>query len=161
MDFRIGQGYDIHRLVPSDKDHKFVLGGIEIPFDKGFVAHSDGDVLVHAIIDALLGALALGDIGTFFPDNDVMYKNADSMKLLEEVDKMVKAKGYAINNIDATVICEKPKLRGHIFRIKQNIAQRLSLVLDKVSVKAKTNEKMDSVGEGLAVSVHAVVLLLK
>ena len=153
---RIGHGYDVHRLV---EDRRLILGGVEIPFEKGLLGHSDADVLLHAIADALLGAAALGDIGLHFPDSDPAWQDADSMDLLASVAKEVRRAGYAIGNVDATVICERPKLRPHIDAIRARLAQLLGVDVGQVSVKGKTNEGMDDVGAGRGLSVHAVALL--
>jgi 2-C-methyl-D-erythritol 2,4-cyclodiphosphate synthase len=158
MEIRVGSGYDIHKLA---RGGKFILGNVEIPFKKGFVAHSDGDVLIHSIIDAMLGALSLGDIGTHFPDNDPAYKNIDSSKLLEKTDELIKKNGYRINNIDSTVICEKPKLKSFILAIKKRLSEILSIDENDISVKAKTKERVDAVGKGKAVEVYTLVLLAK
>ena len=156
MDFRIGNGYDIHRLKEG---HKLILGGVLIPYEKGFVAHSDGDALIHSIIDALLGALALGDIGSHFPDNDEMYKNIDSSILLKKVLKIINAQNYEIVNIDTNIIAQKPKLAPYIPNIVDNLALLTNLNKNQISVKAKTNENMDSVGECKAIETNCVVLL--
>lgn len=157
-EYRIGQGTDLHVLV---ENRDFVLGGVSIPYEKGFKAHSDGDVLIHAIIDALFGALCLDDIGAHFPDNDPKYKNADSAKLLEEAVSIIRNLGWEINNLDSTIHAQAPKLRPHVLAIRENLAQILNISVDKVSVKAKTNEGVDAVGEKRAVSVDCVVLLYK
>lgn len=157
-EYRIGQGTDLHVLV---ENRDFVLGGVTIPYEKGFKAHSDGDVLIHAIIDALFGALCLDDIGAHFPDNDPKYKNADSVKLLEEAVSIIRNLGWEINNLDSTIHAQAPKLRPHVLAIRENLAQILNISVDKVSVKAKTNEGVDAVGEKRAVSVDCVVLLYK
>ncbi len=157
-EYRIGQGTDLHVLV---ENRDFVLGGVTIPYEKGFKAHSDGDVLIHAIIDALFGALCLDDIGTHFPDNDPKYKNADSAKLLEEAVSIIRNLGWEINNLDSTIHAQAPKLRPHVLAIREKLAQILNISVDKVSVKAKTNEGVDAVGEKRAVSVDCVVLLYK
>lgn len=157
-EYRIGQGTDLHVLV---ENRDFVLGGVTIPYEKGFKAHSDGDVLIHAIIDALFGALCLDDIGAHFPDNDPKYKNADSSKLLEEAVSIIRNLGWEINNLDSTIHAQAPKLRPHVLAIRENLAQILNISVDKVSVKAKTNEGVDAVGEKRAVSVDCVVLLYK
>lgn len=164
---RIGFGYDSHRFItakPNGEDgfaegRPLVLGGVTIPFDKGLAAHSDGDVLIHAIIDALLGAAALGDIGSHFPDTDEKWKGADSGKLLAEVVREIRAAGYKIGNIDATVICEQPKLRSCIDFIREHLAEVMNVGKGRISVKGKTNEKMDDVGAGVGIEVHAVCLL--
>lgn len=153
---RIGFGYDSHRFAEG---RPLVLGGVTIPFEKGLAAHSDGDVLIHAIIDALLGAAALGDIGSHFPDTDAKWKNADSTKLLESVVAEITATGYRIVNIDATVICEQPKLRPHVDAIRAKLSQLLNLSISQLSLKGKTNEKMDDIGAGVGIEVHAVCLL--
>ena len=157
-EYRIGQGTDLHVLV---ENRDFVLGGVTIPYEKGFKAHSDGDVLIHAIIDALFGALCLDDIGAHFPDNDPKYKNADSAKLLEEAVSIIRNLGWEINNLDSTIHAQAPKLRPHVLAIRENLAQILNISVDKVSVKAKTNEGVDAVGEKRAVSVDCVVLFYK
>ncbi len=157
-EYRIGQGTDLHVLV---ENRDFVLGGVTIPYEKGFNAHSDGDVLIHAIIDALFGALCLDDIGAHFPDNDPKYKNADSAKLLEEAVSIIRNLGWEINNLDSTIHAQAPKLRPHVLAIREKLAQILNISVDKVSVKAKTNEGVDAVGEKRAVSVDCVVLLYK
>ncbi len=157
-EYRIGQGTDLHVLV---ENRDFVLGGVTIPYEKGFKAHSDGDVLIHAIIDSLFGALCLDDIGAHFPDNDPKYKNADSAKLLEEAVSIIRNLGWEINNLDSTIHAQAPKLRPHVLVIREKLAQILNISVDKVSVKAKTNEGVDAVGEKRAVSVDCVVLLYK
>ena len=156
--FRIGTGYDIHKLVQG---RDLIIGGVKITHETGLLGHSDADVLVHAIIDALLGALALKDIGTLFPDTDKKYKNADSVLLLTQVYKLVKDKGYKIVNIDSNIICQKPKLMNYIEEMRKNIANTLNLELNQVSIKAKTNEKMDSTGNGIAIIANAVCLVDK
>lgn len=155
---RIGQGYDLHRL---EQGENLILGGVTLESDMGTVAHSDGDALIHALIDALLGAVALGDIGSHFPPSDNHYKNADSRKLLRETRDLVCGKGYRIINIDTTIILEAPKLRPHIDQMRAFLAEDLNLPVETVSVKAKTNEKVDAVGEGRAVEALAAVLLEK
>lgn len=157
-EYRIGQGTDLHVLV---ENRDFVLGGVTIPYEKGFKAHSDGDVLIHAIIDSLFGALCLDDIGAHFPDNDPKYKNADSAKLLEEAVSIIRNLGWEINNLDSTIHAQAPKLRPHVLAIREKLAQILNISVDRVSVKAKTNEGVDAVGEKRAVSVDCVVLLYK
>ena len=144
---RIGLGFDSHRLVEG---RKLVIGGTEIPFEKGLLGHSDADVLAHAVIDSLLGACALGDIGTHFPDSDTAYRGADSMVLLGKTAAMIRENGYEVGNIDATVIIERPKLAPYIPLMRQRIAQALGTDISSVSVKAKTNEGMGDVGEGRA-----------
>lgn len=155
---RIGQGFDIHKLVEG---RKLILGGIEIPYEKGLLGHSDADCLLHAIIDSIFGALALGDIGSHFPDTDIKYKDADSAVLLKEAVSIIKSKGFKIINIDSTIKIQQPKMRPHIDKIRENIAQITDLDIESVSVKAKTMEKMGIVGEGNAVICDAVVLLSK
>ncbi|MDO8527361.1 MAG: 2-C-methyl-D-erythritol 2,4-cyclodiphosphate synthase [Deltaproteobacteria bacterium] len=154
---RIGTGYDIHRL---EKGIPFLLGGVRIPYEKGAVGHSDGDTLLHAVTDALLGAAALGDIGQHFPDTDPKNKGKDSQYFLKEVAVLVEKKGFKIGNIDATIILQAPKLAEYIPAMRRQIASCLNLEVDQVSVKAKTNEKLDSLGNGEGVAVHAVVLLV-
>lgn len=156
--FRIGQGFDLHRLVD---DRKLILGGIEIPYHQGLAGHSDADVLLHAIIDALIGALALGDIGKLFPDNDKRFKDIDSRILLAQVQEEVISRGYRINNLDTTIIIEAPKLRPYIDAMRAEIARVLQLSMDDVSIKAKTSEKVGIIGRGEAVVAEAVVLLVK
>lgn len=153
---RIGLGYDIHRLV---KDRKLILGGVEIPYELGLLGHSDADVLIHSIIDAILGSVALRDIGYHFPDTDEKYKNANSLELLKETKKMLLNEGYKIINIDSNIICQKPKLSPYIEEMRKNISQALELKINQVSIKAKTNEKMDSMGNGLSISTNAIVLV--
>ncbi len=153
---RIGQGYDLHPLV---KGRPFVLGGITIPAEFGPAGHSDGDALCHALIDALFGALAAGDIGTHFPDTDPQWKGADSRKLLEMAYREVTTKGYELVNLDATILLERPKLRPHIPAMRETLAQIFHCRIDQVSIKAKTNEKLDAVGRGAAVAATVVCLL--
>lgn len=156
MNIRIGEGWDIHALVEG---RKLMLGGVHIPHNKGLLGHSDADALLHAITDALLGAAALGDIGTHFPDTDARFKGADSTVLLAEVARAVRERGYAIGNVDSTVIAQAPKLAPHIAAMRIRIAQVLGVELGQVNVKAKTAEKMGPVGEGMAMEARAVVLL--
>lgn len=156
--YRIGTGYDIHQLAQG---RSLIIGGIQIPNDKGLLGHSDADVLIHAIIDALLGALALSDIGTLFPDTDPKYKNADSKILLENVYHLVSEKGYQIINIDSNIIAQKPKMMPYIPKMREVLSKILNIDLSQISVKAKTNEKMDSVGLEKAIEAHACVLLEK
>ncbi|HSO73585.1 MAG TPA: 2-C-methyl-D-erythritol 2,4-cyclodiphosphate synthase [Blastocatellia bacterium] len=153
---RIGTGYDIHRLVEG---RKLVLGGVEIPFEKGLLGHSDSDVLAHAICDALLGAAALGDIGTHFPDTDPRWAGASSVDLLAHVVELLADRGYRVGNVDATVMAERPKLKPHVPAIRERLASVLEVHLDQVSVKAKTSEGLESVGRGEAIAAHAVALL--
>ncbi|MGN0497687.1 MAG: 2-C-methyl-D-erythritol 2,4-cyclodiphosphate synthase [Acutalibacteraceae bacterium] len=150
---RIGHGYDVHRLVEG---RKLILGGVEIPFELGLLGHSDADVLLHAVSDALLGAAALGDIGKHFPDTDPKYEGADSMKLLERVVELLAEKGYRVNNIDCTVIAQKPKLAPFIEQMKSNIASVCRVSGDQVNVKATTEEKLGFTGELKGISAHAI-----
>lgn len=156
--FRIGHGYDVHRLVP---DRRLILGGVDIPHETGLLGHSDADVLTHAVMDALLGALALGDIGKHFPDTDPAYAGADSLALAKEVTNLVTREGYEICNVDATVLAQAPKLAPHIPFMRQNIANALGISIDRVSVKATTEEKLGFTGEKLGIAAHAVCLLQK
>ena len=153
---RIGIGYDLHRLVEG---RKLVLGGVEIPFEKGLLGHSDSDVLTHAICDALLGAAALGDIGTHFPDSDPRWSGASSLNLLARVVELLAEQGFSVTNIDSTIIVERPKLRAHIDSMRQHVASVLNIPIDQVSIKAKTNEGLDSVGRNEAIAAHAVALI--
>ena len=155
---RIGQGYDIHRLVEG---RKLVLAGVEIPFEKGLEGHSDADVAAHAVMDSLLGAAALLDIGAHFPDTDPVYKNADSMKLMEKIKEKIKQKGFSIGNVDVTIIAELPRLAPYINEMKSNIARALEISPDNISVKATTNEKLDAIGKGEGMAALAVSLLYK
>ena len=156
MNIRIGHGYDVHRLVEG---RKLILGGVEIPWEKGLDGHSDADVLVHAIMDALLGAAALGDIGQHFPDSDPAYKGADSCTLLGRVNQLLRQKGYAIGNIDATILAQRPKLAPHIPAMRQRIAEVLGIEPDCVSVKATTEEGLGFTGSGEGIAAHAVALI--
>ena len=156
MDFRIGEGWDVHALVPG---RRLVLGGVDIPHGMGLLGHSDADVLLHAITDALLGAAALGDIGSHFPDSDARFKGADSEVLLTEAARRVRDKGYAIANVDSTVVAQAPRLAAHIPAMRERIAGALGLQLDQVNVKAKTAERLGPEGQGLAMEARAVVLL--
>lgn len=153
---RIGHGYDVHRLV---EDRKLILGGVEIPYEKGLLGHSDADVLLHALADALLGAAALGDIGQHFPDTDERYRGADSRMLLRSVADMLAERGFSVVNVDCTVLAQRPKLAPHIPRMRENIAADLGLPLDRVSVKATTEEGLGFTGEGKGIAAHAVALL--
>ena len=153
---RIGHGYDVHRLV---EDRKLILGGVEIPFEKGLLGHSDADVLLHAVMDAVLGAAALGDIGQHFPDNDPAYKGADSLQLTREVAKIIAAHGYRVGNIDATILCQRPKLAPHIPAMREKIADAFGLPVDAVSVKATTEEHLGFTGRGEGIAAHAVCLV--
>jgi 2-C-methyl-D-erythritol 2,4-cyclodiphosphate synthase len=158
MQFRIGEGWDIHALVEG---RTLMLGGVHIPHSKGLLGHSDADALLHAITDALLGAAALGDIGTLFPDTDSQFKGADSAVLLAEAARQVRDRGYEIGNVDCTVIAQAPKLAPFKPAMRARIADILGISIDQVNVKAKTAEKMGPVGEGLAMEARAVVLLFK
>lgn len=153
---RIGHGYDVHRLKEG---RRLILGGVDIPYEKGLDGHSDADVLLHAIMDAMLGALALGDIGKHFPDTDDKYKGADSIELLKQVGAIISRQGYRVGNIDSTVCAQKPKLAPYIDTMRQNIARALELDISQVSVKATTEEKLGFTGEGLGMSATAVCLL--
>ena len=156
MNFRIGEGWDIHALVAG---RKLILGGVEVPFHLGLLGHSDADVLTHAITDALLGAAAMGDIGTHFPDTDARFKGSDSAVLLAEAARRVREKGYEIGNVDSTVIAQAPKLMPHMSMMRANLAKALGVALEQVNVKAKTAEKMGPVGLGQAMEARAIVLL--
>ena len=153
---RIGQGYDVHRLVEG---RRLILGGVDIPHTKGLDGHSDADVLAHAIADALLGAAALGDIGKHFPDTDPAYKGADSLKLLSRVTEILGDHGFAVSNVDATVIAQAPKLAPHIEKMRENLAAAMGLPVDRVSVKATTEEKLGFSGRGEGISAQAVCLI--
>lgn len=153
---RIGYGYDSHVFA---ENRKLILAGIEIPYELGLKGHSDADVVIHAIIDSIFGALALGDIGSHFPDNDDKYKDISSIVLLEETVSIMKEKKYTIGNIDVTIILEKPKLRNYIDSMREKLSQILSTSIENISIKAKTNEKMDAVGKGEGIVVHCVCLL--
>lgn len=154
--YRIGEGYDVHKLVEG---RDLILGGVKVPYDKGLLGHSDADVLTHAIMDSLLGALSLGDIGLHFPDNDESFKGADSLMLLKEVKKMIDQKSAKISNIDATIMCEKPKLRPYVDAMRKNISDNLDIDIDKVSIKATTEEGLGFTGEGLGIKARAISLL--
>jgi 2-C-methyl-D-erythritol 2,4-cyclodiphosphate synthase len=153
---RIGHGYDVHRLVEG---RKLILGGTEIPYKKGLLGHSDADVLLHAVSDSLLGALALGDIGCLFPDTDPAYEGADSLLLLQKVVQKVHKEGYSIENLDATILCQEPKLRPYIAKMRQNIAKACLIEPEKVSVKATTEENLGFTGSGEGIAAHCVCLL--
>ena len=155
---RIGYGYDVHRLV---EDRDLIVGGVNIPFEKGLQGHSDADVLLHAIADGMLGALALGDIGTHFPDTDPAWHNANSVDLLSKVNNMVKEKGYVLNNLDATLIAEQPKFNPHIQKMQKIIAQTLQTKTENISIKATTNEKMGWIGRGEGIAAVVNVLLIQ
>lgn len=153
---RIGHGYDVHRLVPG---RKLILGGVEIPHTTGLLGHSDADVLTHALMDALLGAAAMGDIGHLFPDSDAQYAGADSLQLLRAVMERLRAAGYAVGNVDCTVLAQAPKLAPHILQMRKNLAEILGCGLDAVSVKATTEEGLGFTGAKEGIAAHAVVLL--
>ena len=153
---RIGHGYDVHRLVP---DRKLILGGVEIPNETGLLGHSDADVLTHAVMDALLGAAALGDIGKLFPDNDPAYKGADSLLLAAEVMNRITQDGWRVGNVDVTVIAQAPKLAPHIEKMRANLARTLRIDLSQINIKATTEEKLGFTGEKLGIAAHAVCLL--
>ena len=155
---RIGHGYDVHRLTEG---RRLILGGVEIPYEKGLLGHSDADVLTHALMDALLGAAALGDIGKLFPDNDDRYLGADSIRLLREVSRILWKKGWRLGNADCTVIAQRPKLAPHIAQMRKKLAEAMDADVDCVSVKATTEEKLGFTGEGLGIAAHAVVLIEK
>ena len=158
MNFRIGEGWDVHALVPG---RKLILGGVEVPHTLGLLGHSDADVLLHAITDALFGAAALGDIGRHFSDTDAQFKGADSAVLLAEAARRVRAKGFEIGNIDSTIVAQAPKLAPHIEKMRERIAQVLELDVEQVNVKAKTAEKLGPVGQQQAMEARAVVLLVR
>lgn len=153
---RIGHGYDVHRLTEG---RKLILGGVDIPYEKGLLGHSDADVLLHAISDALLGAAALGDIGKHFPPDDPNFLDADSVKLLKQVKTLISDKGYTVGNVDATIIAQKPKLLPFIEQMRNKIAEALSVSVDQISVKATTEEKLGFTGSGDGISAHAVALI--
>ena len=153
---RIGHGYDVHKLVEC---RPLILGGVEIPYEKGLLGHSDADVLLHAVMDALLGAAGLGDIGVHFPDTDMAYKGADSGKLLATVGEKISTAGYRVGNIDVTMIAQKPKLKEHIPQMKRNIAERLGIEDSRVNVKATTEEHLGFTGDGSGMACHAVCIL--
>ena len=155
---RIGTGYDVHRLT---EDRKLILGGVEIPYEKGLLGHSDADVLLHAVMDALLGAAALGDIGRLFPDNDDAYLNISSMVLLEQTARRLRGAGYAPGNIDATVVAQRPKIAPYIPQMRENIARVLQIPMDQVNVKGTTEEKLGFTGDGSGIAAHAVCLIEK
>ena len=156
--FRIGHGYDVHRLVP---ERPLILGGVTVPYEKGLLGHSDADVLLHAICDALLGALSLGDIGKHFPDSNEQFRGIDSSILLTKTADLVREKGWQIGNIDATIIAQAPRLSPYIEEMRKNIAVVLNLPTDTISVKATTEEHLGFTGEGLGIAAHAVCLLFR
>ena len=155
---RIGQGYDVHRLVEG---RKLILGGVEIPYEFGLLGHSDADVLTHAIIDALLGAAGMGDIGHHFPDTDPKYAGADSMKLLEAVMDKLKSAGWKVGNVDSTIVAQRPKLAPYLSLMQQNLADAMGVQLNQINIKATTEEKLGFTGSGEGMAAHAVALLLK
>lgn len=155
---RIGHGYDVHRLT---ENRKLILGGVSIPYEKGLLGHSDADVLVHAVMDSLLGALALGDIGKHFPDTDPKYKGADSIELLRHVTGLINEQGYTLGNLDATVIAQAPKLAPYIEQMRKNIADAIGCDISQVNVKATTEEKLGFTGDGSGISSHCVALLME
>lgn len=155
---RIGTGYDVHKLV---EDRKLILGGVEVPFEKGLLGHSDADVLTHAVMDSLLGAAALGDIGQHFPDTDPRYEGADSIALLREVRRILEEAGYRVGNVDATIICQRPKLAGYLPAMRENIAAALGIGVGQISVKATTEEHLGFTGRGEGISAQAAALLLE
>ncbi len=150
---RFGMGYDVHQLTEG---RRLIIGGVEIPFEKGLLGHSDADVLLHAVSDALLGAAALGDIGKHFPDTDERYKGADSLKLLQEVGRLLAEKGYAVGNVDATIVAQRPKMAPHIPAMRENIARVLNVTVDQINVKATTEEHLGFTGSGQGISSYAV-----
>ncbi|MCE3273902.1 MAG: 2C-methyl-D-erythritol 2,4-cyclodiphosphate synthase [Ramlibacter sp.] len=158
MDLRVGEGWDTHALVPG---RRLVLGGVEIPFERGLLGHSDADALLHAITDALFGAAGLGDIGRHFPDTDERFRGADSVALLKEAAARVRAQGWSIGNVDSTVVAQAPKLAPHIESMRARIAQALEIAPSQVNVKAKTAERLGPVGMGQSIEARAVVLLVK
>jgi 2-C-methyl-D-erythritol 2,4-cyclodiphosphate synthase len=158
LPYRIGHGFDLHRLEPG---LKLIIGGVQLEHDKGCAAHSDGDVVYHSVVDALMGALAMDDIGQLFPDNDPKYKGADSIIFLNEAAKRVAAAGYKVGNIDVTVILQRPKLSPHKLKVRQNLANALSIDISQVNLKGKTHEHVDSLGENRSIACHVVALLYK
>ncbi len=157
-DLRIGSGFDVHAFA---EDRKLILGGVEIPYEKGLAGHSDADVLLHAITDALLGALALGDLGKHFPDTDEKFKDTDSSILLKNVYDLIRTKNYTLSNIDSVLMMEKPKVAPYVFQMRQNIAKVLNVDVDRISVKATTTERLGFTGRGEGIAASAVVLLNK
>ena len=157
LPFRIGHGYDVHRLVEG---RALILGGVRIDYEKGLLGHSDADVLTHAIMDALLGAAALRDIGYHFPDTDAAYAGADSLKLAEHVAALLRQHGYAIGNIDATLIAQRPKIAPHIEQMRKNLSDALGIAMDQINVKATTEEHLGFTGEGLGMAAHAIALIV-
>lgn len=158
MSMRIGTGYDVHRLI---ENRKLILGGVDIPYEKGLLGHSDADVLIHAIMDALLGSVALGDIGKLFPDNDNSFKDISSILLLQRVGALLKEKGFTVVNIDSTIIAQRPKLAPYIEKMRHNIAEALNISPDDISVKATTEEGLGFTGSGEGIAAQAVCLIQK
>ena len=158
MNFRVGQGYDVHRLVAG---RKLILGGVEIPHETGLLGHSDADALLHAITDALLGAVALGDIGRHFPDTDPRYRGIDSRELLRHVVALLAAQGFRVGNADVTIVAQRPKVSPHVAAMCANVAADLGIAVDRVNVKATTNEGLDATGREEGVAAHAVALILR
>jgi 2-C-methyl-D-erythritol 2,4-cyclodiphosphate synthase len=158
MNIRIGNGYDIHQLV---KDRPLILGGVNIPHTLGLLGHSDADVLTHAIMDALLGALGLGDIGHYFPPSDPKWEGADSLVLLQQVKEIIQSQGWQIGNIDSTIVAEQPKLKPHLKSMRSKLAETLGVTIEQISIKATTNEKLDAVGREEGICAYAVALLLQ
>ncbi len=156
MNLRIGNGYDIHQLV---SDRPLILGGVQIPHHLGLLGHSDADALTHAIMDAMLGALSLGDIGHYFPPTDPQWKGADSLKLLAQVHELIRAKGWQIGNLDSVIVAERPKIKPHIAAMRARLAETLQLEPERIGIKATTNEKLDAVGQEAGIAVYAVALL--
>lgn len=155
-EMRVGYGYDLHRLVQG---HRLLLCGLEIEHEKGSAGHSDADVALHALIDALLGAAALGDIGRLFPDTDPQYKDADSIELLRQVVQLITDNGWQVGNVDITIIAERPRLAPHINTMRSKVAENLGILIEQVSVKAKTNERVDAIGREEAIAAHAIALI--
>ena len=157
MTMRVGLGYDVHKLV---LDRPLIMGGVEIPFEKGLLGHSDADVLIHAIMDSILGAAALGDIGNYFPDTDSKYKNISSLELLKHVKSLIEDNGFSIGNIDATIIVQKPKMSPHIQKMRENISSILGIELDQINIKATTEEGLGFTGSGCGISAQSIALLI-
>lgn len=157
MTMRVGLGYDVHKLV---LDRPLIMGGVEIPFEKGLLGHSDADVLIHAIMDSILGAAALGDIGKHFPDTDSKYKNISSLELLKHVKSLIEDNGFSIGNIDATIIAQKPKMSPHIQKMRENISSILGIELNQINIKATTEEGLGFTGSGCGISAQSIALLL-
>ncbi len=158
LPYRVGHGWDLHRLEPG---HKLIVGGLQLEHDRGCEAHSDGDVVYHALTDAILGALGLDDIGQLFPDNDPKWKGADSRIFVDEAVRRMRAAGYAVGNVDVTIVLQKPKISPHKATMKNNLAELLGVTISQINVKGKTHEKVDAIGEGRAIGCHVVVMLVK